>query len=94
MKLYALHRLSFLGLVCAVAACDEEDVAADKADVAADAQASGKGDQLDICAGWDWYDDDFCDDPYGWCAQPDPDCGPDGDSCPDGFTWSGRAGMS
>ncbi len=66
-----------------------EATAADKAELA-DAQ-SGKADGVDICAAWDWYDDDFCDDPYEWCQLPDPDCGPDGDSCPSGWTWSGEA---
>jgi len=93
MKLKSLHRAHALTLLFALTACDgnEEDVAADKAALADDADAAGKADQIDICAGWDWYDDDFCDDPYGWCAQPDPDCGPDGDSCAEGWTWSGRA---
>ncbi|MBV1861028.1 MAG: hypothetical protein KUG77_21605 [Nannocystaceae bacterium] len=92
MKLTARHGATVLALIFATA-CDasHEDVAADKAALADDTQATGKADHLDICAGWDWYDDDFCDDPYGWCAQPDPDCGPDGDSCAEGWTWSGLA---
>ena len=92
MKLIARHRAHGLALLCAVSACDttdEGDVAADKAAIADEAEAGGKADHIDICAAWDWYDDDFCDDPYGWCALPDPDCGPDGDSCAEGWTWSG-----
>ncbi len=93
MKLKALHRVYALLALVAVTACDrsDEEIATDKASIADEAAAVGKADQIDICAGWDWYDDDFCDDPYGWCAQPDPDCGPDGDSCADGWTWSGDA---
>ena len=94
MKLHAVHPPLVLALLCGLSACDpaaEDDIATEKAEVADEASAEGKADQIDICAGWDWYDDDFCDDPYGWCAQPDPDCGPDGDSCAVGWTWSGRA---
>lgn len=87
--------LSLLALttVAAVAACAEESSSAwsveDKAEAAQ--QSLGKADGVDICAAWDWYDDDFCDDPYGWCASPDPDCGADGDTCPQGMTWSGES---
>lgn len=93
MKLKALHRGYVLVALMTVTACDrsDEDIATDKASIADEAAADGKADLIDICAGWDWYDDDFCDDPYGWCAQPDPDCGPDGDSCAEGWTWSGVA---
>jgi len=91
-----LHRPSVL-LTCLFLllgpACEQEasqsDIGADKSEQA-DGHG-GKADGIDICAAWDWYDDDFCDDPYGWCALPDPDCGDDGDSCAEGSTWSGEA---
>lgn len=93
MKSNAISRALVLTLLCGLAACDDpdEDVASSKAEVADEAGSGGKADGVDICASWDWYDDDFCDDPYDWCMQPDPDCGPDGDSCAEGWTWSGRA---
>ncbi len=68
----------------------EDEIAADKAEQADGYE--GKADGIDNCAMLEWYDDDFCDDSYGWCPLPDPDCGADGNSCPDGFTWSGLAG--
>ncbi len=74
-------------------ACDDQvDPSWSVEDKAAEAQAhQGKADGVDVCVAWDWYDDDYCDDPHGWCALPDPDCGPDGDSCPEGMSWSGLA---
>ncbi|MGH1344740.1 MAG: hypothetical protein ACRBN8_24485 [Nannocystales bacterium] len=83
-----LASLLLLGPGCTEDSPDA-DVGADKAEQAEG--HGGKADGVDICAAWDWYDDDFCDDPYGWCDLPDPDCGADGDTCPQGSTWSGLA---
>lgn len=93
MKSNAVATALLLALFVSVPGCGDpdEDIASSKSEVAEDADASGKADQVDICSSYDWYDDDFCDDPYGWCAQPDPDCGADGDSCGEASTWSGRA---
>ncbi len=53
----------------------------------------GKSDSIDPCAEGGWYDDDKCDD-AGYCAYPDPDCGPDTNACGDtpdteGMSWDG-----
>lgn len=53
----------------------------------------GKSDAVDPCAAGGWYDDEKCDD-GGYCAYPDPDCGPDQDACGDtpeteGMQWAG-----
>lgn len=84
MKIPSLLSLTLL------AACATHEPAL-SLDEKSELAAAGKADGFDYCSYYDWYDDDFCDDPYGWCAQPDPDCGPDGDSCAEGYSWSGAS---
>ncbi|MEZ4220536.1 MAG: phospholipase D-like domain-containing protein [Polyangiaceae bacterium] len=98
----SLRRLLFLALLpLAMHACSGDESPPSSGSCASGDRSClppylhGKSDSVDPCAQGGWYDDDKCDD-GGYCAFPDPDCGPDSNACGDtdaseGMTWSGDA---
>lgn len=65
-------RFTFAALLFA-AACTNQDSPTEPGLTKDEARGlAGKGDHIDYCAIYDWYNDGICDD---FCANPDPDCG-------------------
>lgn len=85
-----LTKLLGLTLVVTLTACGgEPDEPTNEPDAITKEEAralGGKSDGIDWCDYLGWYGDGICDD---FCAEPDPDCGPDtctsDADCPDGY---------